>query len=172
MGTIFTLSDDIRQVSQTLLDDMLEELGKTARCVYEPIKSECPNCLIAPITNRSSGRYQSGGPLPFEDGQTCPTCEGLGYIITSTPYDDIKVGVSRIPKEFFVVLPPTLILPNGAVQLKTYTTNWGKIKRARYIILAPEQSGIEEERLKLHSTLRDPSNLVPGRYTVGLFGEA
>jgi hypothetical protein len=172
MGTIFTLTSDIRDVSRTLLDDMLEELGKTVRCIYAPVQAECPSCLLDPITNRSSNRPQSGALVSFEEGQTCPTCEGHGYVVSEVPYDDIKASVSRNPKAWQEIVPPSVVVPDGVVYLKTYTSNWAKIMRARYVILAPEMSGIQEERLMLHSVLRDPSNLVPGRYTVGIFKPA
>jgi len=169
MGTIFTLSPDIREVARILLDDMIEELGKIVRLVYEPTKSECPNCLLSPINNRSSGIYQSGGPLAFEEGQPCPVCSGEGWVISASLTEDIQCGVAKTPKDWFIPIPPTIVLPAGMVQLKTYTTNWAKVKRARHVILAPDVSGFEVEIYRLHSSLGDPSNLVPGRYCVGFF---
>ncbi len=169
MGTIFTLTSDIRTVSKTLLDDMLNELGKTLRLVYEPVKSLCPNCRLSPITKRSSGVYESGGPIPFEGGQPCPVCEGEGWLVSEEKFDDIKASVARSPRDWFIAVSPDIVVPAGTVQLKMFSSNWAKAKRARKVILSPESGGVELETYKLHSALGDPSNLVPGRYMVGLF---
>lgn len=169
MGTIFTLDPSIRSVSRTILDDMLNELGKTLRLVYEPIRTECPNCVLSPITKRSSGVYQSGGAASFEEGETCSVCGGEGWLTSSAVTEDIKASVARTPKEWFVAVPPNFVLPAGIIQLKIFAENWSKVKRARSFILSPEASGIEQEVYRLHSALGDPSSLVPGRYAVAFF---
>jgi hypothetical protein len=168
VGTIFTLTTDIKTVARTVLDDMINELGKTIRLVYEPVKSECPNCLIDPVTRRSSGLYQAGGPIPFSEGQPCPVCEGAGWVVGAEKTEDIKGGVAWSPKDWYVPLPD-IVLPAGVIQIKTFATNWGKVRRARHVIVQPEFAGVEVFRYKLSSALGDPSNLVAGRYCVGLF---
>lgn len=49
--------------------------------VIKDNNSPCPNCVLDPVNNISSGTYNGTGPSPFAGG-TCPVCEGQYWIVT------------------------------------------------------------------------------------------
>jgi hypothetical protein len=169
MGTILTLDSDIRTISRQVLDDFITELGKKVKLVYEARRHQCPNCLINPATTRSSGLYKAGGPTPFERGQPCPVCAEAGWVVDAAQEEIVQAGVAYNPREWFIVVQPGVGMPAGLFQIKFFATDWGKVTRAREVVVSPDLAGLDLVRCKLHTTLGDPSNLVPGRYAVGLF---
>lgn len=54
-------------------------IGVQITVKYPVERITCPNCILNTITGRSSGKYKSGGPIPFSAG-VCPYCKGDGYI--------------------------------------------------------------------------------------------
>lgn len=77
------IPDLIIEVYQERIDALINQLGKNVVLEFEPSRSVCPNCIFDNIGNRSSGRYKTGGPRYFEQGQRCPYCKGAGFLNTA-----------------------------------------------------------------------------------------
>lgn len=64
-----------------MINALLENTALTVPCdiVYGGSKFElCENCTYDVIGKKSANVYQSGGPVPFRNGSTCPVCQGTG----------------------------------------------------------------------------------------------
>jgi hypothetical protein len=164
VGTIFTLTDDIREIAQNCLDDLLEELGKECRLVFPPRLTECVNCLTR-LDGQSAAVYRPGGPQPFSDGDLCPVCLGQGFTSEEVT-EAVKMLVQWAPEKFWVRLPPQLQLPAGSVQTKTYITNLPKIQQARRMVLQTPAEPYTRFLFRLEGEPVDVSNIIQGRYCV------
>jgi hypothetical protein len=122
------------------IDAIINQLGKSIKIINDPVETICPNCYYDSNTKRSSGRYKSdnpetlNGPLhkPFVDGQRCPVCKGRGKL-TETPNEtEIKATIKWNPKEDIINDDGTRVaLPDGICRIKTFVTNYNKIKNAK-----------------------------------------
>src|SRR5688572_23965930 len=72
---------------KTLFNQAIEALlasdacGRPCRLYYGDTKwTDCQNCEFNELQGKSANIYTSGGPMPFENGRTCPYCQGLGRI--------------------------------------------------------------------------------------------
>lgn len=163
MGTIFTLTQDIRNITQAALDDLLNELGKTCTLIYPPIMENCVNCVFDSIGNKSANRWMNGGPFPFPEGGICPSCGGSG--LRAEEYsEDILMSVISQPSKFWVKPPANVQIPAGTIQTKGFLTDLEKVQRARKMILQPEISHLVKYTYVLRGEPVDISNIVPGRY--------
>lgn len=131
------LSPDIYAVFNAFIND----IQRTVTLVYPEKKEECANCYLDTMgtRTRSVSRYKAGGPMPFENGQPCPYCDGKGYkAIEET--DDIQTRIYTNQKAWGGT-PPGLILPDGSIKLVTKIEYAAQLKKAKYII--PKYNGLE-----------------------------
>lgn len=171
MGELFTLTPAIKGVVRQALDDLITELGKNCLLVYPPLMTPCVNCVVDPIGQKSSGRWTSGGPMPFAEGFVCPMCNGEGFradVVTET----IKMGVAVNPAQFYRKPARGVVIPAGTIQTKAYFTDLGKILRAREMILQPELGDVARWRYALDGDPVDVSNIIQGRYVIATWKRA
>ena len=120
------LADDALTVSCTL------EYGITK---YE----NCVNCLYDPIGQKSSNRFQDGGPAPFPFGGICPLCNGNGRKpVTSS--ENVNLAVIFEPKQFLEINTP-VNTADGYIQTLAKREMTPKLQRAKEIIVATDTSG-------------------------------
>jgi hypothetical protein len=156
MGTLFTLTDAIREVTQAALDDLITELGKTVRLVYPPLRVEC-GC--------AGNAWVTGGPFPTPGASPCALCGGTGYRAEVTT-EDLLMLVAAEPSRFFRPLPRGTQVPDGTIQVKFFLSNLPKVKQAQELILQPELEQVARWRYVLDGDPIDVSNIVRGRYAV------
>lgn len=165
MAKIFSLTDDIKQIAEFAIDDLIDQLGKTCRLIYPPIASPCVNCLFDPIGNKSSNTWTNGGPIPFENGSTCPMCDGSGLHFNSMT-KDIKVLVANSPKDFFQKLPAHIQLPDGSIQTKGYMKDLPDVLQTRKMVFQLDIEGLIKYTYELLGEPIDQGNIVQGKYWV------
>ncbi len=166
MGTIFTLEDSVRTIITSALDDLISELGKMCRLVYPPRMIRCPNCVFDPVGKKSTNRYLSGGPMPFQN-MACPICNGTGQRAESVT-DDVKFLCAFDTKSFFVPIPDVDIqTPFSYVQTKGFiATQLAKVKRADHMVFQTALEGVLNKKYKLHKDPADVANIIQNRYFV------
>jgi len=89
MANPFTgiISSELKLLHKYMIEAVLEDDACTVPCVltYEGSKfTPCVNCVYDVIGGKSSGRYRSGGPAPFQNGQPCPVCNSTGKVVLSS----------------------------------------------------------------------------------------
>ncbi len=170
MGKLFTITEEIRDIARDGIDDMIDQLGKDCKLVYPSVKTDCPNCVFDPTTNRSTGRYKTGGPRPFPNGTICPVCRGAGRL-DSTETDIIRMLCKWNPKEF-IPLAGSLQLPNSIVRTKGYITDLPKVLRSKKMILQLPIEPYIRYTFDLQGEPIDAGNIVQGRYFIAIWKRA
>lgn len=80
------INSTFNQIFVDQINRMFGENGLSRPCKLiskDRDKALCPNCIIDPISGKSSGRYKSGGQVNFPYGQLCPICNGVGFLFNS-----------------------------------------------------------------------------------------
>jgi RNA polymerase subunit RPABC4/transcription elongation factor Spt4 len=89
--------------------------------VYPPRRTECPNCVVNPLTGSSSGRYKAAGPIVFTHGQVCPYCQGNGFTNTETT-ETVKMLIDWEPKPYINVMKSkddnSVALPGSIIKIQ------------------------------------------------------
>jgi hypothetical protein len=170
MGKIFTITPKIRQIAQDAIDDLIDQLGKECRLLYPAVTIDCPNCIFDPTTNRSSGRYKTGGPRPFPANTICPICRGAGRL-PSENSEIVRMLCTWNPKEF-TILPGNIQIPNSYVQTKGYMRDVPKILRSKKMVIQLPIEGNIRATFDLVGNPVDPGNIIQGRYFVALWRQS
>jgi len=171
MGTIFTLSDDIKNLAHAAFTDLINELGKRCRLVFPPKMAPCANCVIDPIGNKSSNRYVNGGPAPFPMGSICPACGGRGRIATENSRDIILL-VNENPKQFDNSLKlnnANIYYPDGTIQTKGFIRDLPDVLKCTEMIKDLSIQPYIEYRYKRYGEPLSPGNIVQGAFFVCLW---
>lgn len=145
-----------KQLFKNMISALLEDTALTVPCklVYENTKlQDCPNCIYDAISGRSSNQFQSGGPLPFINGQICPYCGGIGSL-SFTNDEIIYLGIIKSP--FFN--NSSLDLENvnfvdGKIQSLCEIKYYAKIKNVSHIIV---DTNISDLTINKYIRYKDP----------------
>ena len=129
-------------ISAILADDAL-----TIPCTLEygiTKYEDCVNCLYDPIGQKSSNRFQDGGPAPFPFGSLCPLCNGNGKkpVISS---ENVNLAVIFEPRQFLEMSTP-VNTADGYIQTLANKIMTPKLQRANEIIVATDVSGFFSHR--------------------------
>lgn len=140
------ISSDFKQLFTDAISALLYDDALTVPCklYYGTTRYEdCSNCVYDPIGQKSSNKFQDGGPVPFPFGNICPMCNGQGKRGVETT-DDINLMIIWNEKEF--VNAGTVANPDGMIQTITFVSNISKLKRAKEIIINTDQASYARYR--------------------------
>jgi hypothetical protein len=126
------ISDNLINTYQSRIDALINQLGKSVLLEFDPIITQCPNCLFDTVRKRSRGIYRTGGPTQFARGRKCPYCKGKGFLETAVrkcircliswnAKDNEDYGISVMDR-------------NNVVRFKTYLYNFDDLVRAKFAI--------------------------------------
>jgi hypothetical protein len=142
------ISSDFKQLFTDAISALLYDDACTLPCtLYYGITryEDCANCIFDAVGNKSSNKFQDGGPMPFPFGQLCPMCNGAGKRgITSS--DPINLMVIWDYKEFINV--GTVNQPEGMIQTITFKRHTAKLKRAKEIMVATDLQAYAQHRFE------------------------
>lgn len=154
---------DIKRAEEAM-NAIIETTAKEHRLLYQSIQSDCPNCIFDPISNRSSGRYKTGGTRPFPNGTICPVCRGVGKL-ASESFETIWTTVEWNPKNFYA--PTTTIqVPNSICQTVGYIADLPKVLKSKKIVLEIALEGYIKYVFNLNGEPIDPFSITPGKFFV------
>lgn len=141
---------------QNRIDALLNQVGKNVILQFDQIASPCINCIFDSIRKRSSGRYKTGGPLPFNYGRKCPYCKGRG-VLEEVAELCIRCLISWNPSE---VSNFGISVSKGSeiVKLKALIDDASHIKRANIALIDRQVMDLVKYRAKL----------IKGPYPLGL----
>lgn len=126
-----------KQIGLLLAND-----GLTTRCDFNfgtTNTNLCPNCIYDPSLKKSSGKYRTGGPVPFAQGRPCPYCNGVGYY-----------GIEKIEHGFLAIIwdykkwfnpPPQIANPNGFIQTICHRDYLAQIRQCKDITVIYSTNG-------------------------------
>ena len=134
------ITQGLKDLHKNMIDALLEDAALTRPCrlIYSSTKyTDCPNCIYDALGNRSSGRYEPGGPVPFQLGARCPVCNGAGRIAQEESEDDIYLCILWDYKHW-INFDVNVQSPAGKVQTLSKIELTPKLKRANEIIFATD----------------------------------
>ena len=141
------IDSNVKSVFNNAISALLEDDGLTVSCTleYGITKYEnCANCLYDPIGQKSSNRFQNGGPAPFPFGTICPLCNGNGKRpITSS--ENVNLAVIFEPRQFLQMSTP-VNTADGYIQTLAKRIMTPKLQRAKEIIVSTDTSGFFSHR--------------------------
>jgi hypothetical protein len=140
------ISSDFKALFTDAISALLYDDACTMPCtIYYGITKyeDCVNCVFDPTGNKSSNRFQDGGPLPFPFGSICPMCNGNGKRGVESS-ENINLMVIWDAKEFINV--GTVNDPDGMIQTVTFASNMPTLKRAKELLVATEISSYNRYR--------------------------
>ena len=108
------------------MDAFLASSGLSTECILNyGIKNteQCPNCVYDSALKKSANIYKNGGPTPFNPGQICPYCRGVG-LYGEVKSESVYFAVLWDYKSW-IIKPINIENPQGYIQTichKDYTT--------------------------------------------------
>ena len=130
------ITPELKALYKTFIDELLRNNSLSLPCklIYDASGiTPCTNCLIDPISGKSSNVYVQGGPLPFASGQICPYCRGIGGIYAeATETLDLLVIFDY---NYWVGFDSKVHRPDGMVQTISKLADLPKINSCNKIII-------------------------------------
>ena len=88
------INSDFKQLFTDALSALFYDDALTLPCTiyYGTTKYEdCSNCVYDPIGQKSSNKFQDGGPVPFPFGNICPVSQSRSLFYSSNIYKLLMV---------------------------------------------------------------------------------
>lgn len=167
MGKLFTIDPATRSVITDALDDIITEFGKDCRLVYPPRWVPCANCVNDPVGKKSANRWKTGGPIRFQAGGICPSCNGSGGFSANEEFEVLQLKVEWNVGKFWLPVPGAkLRTPHSVCQTKGYLSDLPKIVQADHLVLQLPIEGLLLAKFVLSGTPTSPGNIIQDRYFV------
>jgi len=166
------LNASVRQEFSNLIDVLVSDAGCTLPCklFYSSAKCiDCENCISNPMIGGSSGVYQSGGPIPFGKGMTCPLCVGKGKIHVEES-EELNLVVIWDSKEFVKLGLNKFDHPkvaDGFAQTLCRIEWYWKIMNTEYVILNLCDECLNQKYKRI--TIPEPCGFCPPKYILTLW---
>jgi len=132
------ISPELKQVFNNAIDALLEQNALTVPCRLrysgQQNSTFCSNCIFDSISQLSANIYNGTGPRPFPEGSICPTCMGMGMIMSDSS-EIISIACIFDSKYFLNWSSKTLNVPAGSIQTICHTSLLPKIRNANDIIV-------------------------------------
>lgn len=128
------ISDQFKQFHVDMITEVIRGCSVECTLIYgTTLYIDCANCIFDPIGNKSSNRYQSGGPAEFTVG-VCPMCAGTGKI----PQDQTDI-INLCPiydyKRWLFSQGADIASPQGFVQTISAFSTFESIVQAKEILI-------------------------------------
>ena len=146
------ITSDLKKLYKTFIDELLREhsLSLPCRLIHDSSKlTPCINCVLDPISLKSSNTYQTGGPLEFADGQICPYCHGLGGSHGSAT--EILNMLVIFDYKYWVGFDSKVHRPDGLVQTISKLEDLPKINNCSKIIVDTNLTNYTESYFQRNS---------------------
>ncbi len=145
--TLNPFSGVITSGMKTMFSDAISSLLLNTACtspcriIYGGTKyTDCVNCIYDAIGQKSSNRYQNGGPVPFQMGTLCPVCNGLGKIADEPTEENVSLMVIWDYKQWINFNLNTRS-PDGLAQTLSTASLTPKLLRADRVVFATDIEG-------------------------------
>ena len=146
------ITSDLKNLYKNFIDELLRENSLSLPCklIYDSsFFVECINCIVDPISHKSSSMYKSGGPLLFSDVQICPYFRGLGGNYTEGSETVHLLTISDY--KYWVGFNSKIHSSDGLVQTISKLVDYPKIKTCNKIIIDTNISDYTENVFQRNS---------------------
>ena len=156
------ITPDDLTLYKNYFDAIITEWGKPCKIWYPPLYTPCTNCNPDITGNVSSNTYLHGGPIPFQDGQICPMCNG-SYLHAVESTSSITMFIYFKVSDF-KKLGSNIVVPEGGIVTKCFITDVPNIKNCIKMQVQTSISPYGQFFYKLNSDGGDLHNIIQGRY--------
>lgn len=165
----FTIPAVQLQGVQDAFDTWITTAGKPCKLFFTPTTIACANCVSDAIGHKTSNRWRSGGPAPFDLGTLCPVCGGTNQLTTEnsktiTMNCSFRIAEWASSKGVGPRSPTNIRIPDGMAITRGFLTDMPAIMQAKYAILNCNIEPYLHYRYVLDSELNDPNKIVQNRY--------
>lgn len=132
----------LKNIYNKHIDSLLSSSGLTTRCDFNfgtTNLNVCPNCIYDVGLKKSSGKYKTGGPIPFALGKICPYCNGAG-----------SYGVEKTSSAYLAIIwdykkwinpPPQINNPTGFIQTICHKDLLSDIRQCKDMTVIYDSTG-------------------------------
>jgi hypothetical protein len=167
MSYLIEIDQDTLDMAEIGFTEMLEMLGKNCLLFYPSKWTQCINCIWDNIGQKSSNRYRSGGPAPFQIGN-CPMCSGVGKL-QNEEHATIKMTIDWRPKNFDI-FGPNIRLPSGGIVTRGYITDLPKVEKCdKMMIVNPGMQSYGHYSFKLAGEVVEPFQIIQNKFFAALW---
>ena len=137
----FDIPSSVFDEHEWIADEFIDgDTGSTCTLIFPAKRAECDNCIFDTYTKRSSNIYKSGGPIPFQNHQICPRCQGAGTLEESVT-DSIRLRVYWEPSSWREI-GIKVADPQGMCMVIGYMSDLPKFERANAVLINDELKNI------------------------------
>lgn len=144
----------LQNLYNSVIDTILASDGLTTSVNFifnGSVKNLCPNCIYDANLSKSANKYKPGGPIPFNDGQLCPYCNGIGFFHENVA-ESGYLAVLWDSKNW-INPPQNIAIPNNMIQTICDKTYLDKIMRCSEIQIAYPGTNNQSLKFKLSQDL-------------------
>ncbi len=153
------------------MDLLLGQDGLTTKVEFNfgANKTLCPNCIFDPNLKKSSNKYKTGGPVPFDTGRLCPYCNGVGYDVDTK----LSVGYLAIIWDYkkWINPPKTIAIPEGMIQTICNKTYLWDIRQCQDMSVIYPSSTNKPHKFVLYGE-PNPAGLGDNNYIISMWQKA
>ncbi len=165
MADLFEITDDIREIGESAISSLINQLGKVCLVVFDSeAREQCPNCFFDTDHQRSSGQYNGTGARTFTFGTKCPVCKGTGYNPgTETTTAEVKLLVDwqpKIPKDIIA----NIQTPKALVLAKGFIADMPTVVQAKFVIIDHARAIYGNNRFILFGEPVVQGNIIQGKF--------
>jgi hypothetical protein len=129
------------------MQKVIKGLGRCITIYKTDAQTDCPNCLYDSVNQESTGKYKTGGPIPFTVGR-CPYCKGRGYLRTPRK-KTIKVLITWRPRPSGMISAGTLFTEAGkesdnTVRIKADPCYYELVRDCKYAVIDGQKCELKE----------------------------
>lgn len=127
------ITDDFKELHYQAVSEVISACARPCTLRYGvTLYTDCENCIYDPMTGRSSNRYQTDGPIPFNTG-VCPYCNGVGKL-PDEKTETLNICLIWEQKEFIPDFRRIVNSPDGYLMTISEIGTLDEIKEAKEII--------------------------------------
>lgn len=147
----FSVPADVISLYGLGITTLISTLGKNCTLVYPSRVIPCPNCIYDAIGKKSSNRYKTGGPTPFNNGSICPVCGGQGNSYESA--SEVVTMVTEWSPKNFKNYKIDVDDPNAVCRTYGHAILCPKLQRTESIVIDSDKGDLIQYKCK---RLREP----------------
>lgn len=154
----------LKTIYNDQMDMVLAPTGLATECVLSfgtTKKDPCPNCIYDVNLKKSANKYKTGGPVPFNAGQLCPYCNGVGFYGETTT-DSVYLAVIWDYKKW-INPPPNVAISDGMIQTISDISTLQKIRKCKDMSVVYPSPTNKNHKFQLYGE-PSPAGLGDNRY--------
>lgn len=160
---LFNFDDSIRQLYTDGIDTLIFYIGRPCKLIFDGVRGPCPNCVVDPAANRSTGIYNGTGEYPFTI-PPCPVCRGSGVDPATLERAEVRTFLIERNIKPNAVYPANLTRPGGIARIKGHIDDLPLVIQCKSIVLDYQNAEYLSDRYVKLDEPTPQGSIVAGKY--------